>query len=1848
MAVLDPREIPNGTYTLQLTAWSIDGSSASGARLVSIDRPGSKIGEFELSFDDLTVPIGNLPITIRRTYNTNRAAQNGDFGHGWKLDILGVNLKTSVDTDVDGYAGFQPAFKHGSQITVTMPDGSKENFLIKAVPVDDGGLNVGGILGLANLWELEIESLSGTKSTLSLVGRDAGGYVSVTDDGGPYDGEFRVSGIPFHPGSRQWEIDYQLRLRDGTVFLIDGDTGELTSIRTPTGGRISVTNDEIAAFDGNNTPLTRIQIERNDPTGRITKVIDPKGHEIVYQYDNSGDLVSVTNRENEQTTLYYSIDENGAPFSPAHFLSRIEGPGGVRILQATFTPDGKLESLTDGAESSASFTYDLGSTNGGTIETVTNNGTDTQVYRNARGDVERRIERVDSNRFRITDYETTYHDEINTPSSRDVQSYKEGVALEVAAAGFTEANATATTTIWQSQTEYDVDGSILSVTDALGNVTNFGPYDAFGNPEAIEDPLHNTTYNLFNPETGQLVWTKAPDGSVTELRYDTAGNLEKTFQLGIDGALVTMAYNAEGRLHQTQNIDGHSTFYSYDDNGNLASTSYFWDDPNTPIIENVEIRSQSIHDNDDRLTSAQRYINDTLASTSQTSYDDRGQVESTTDENGGMSWTIYDLRGLQIASISTAKDNSGTAKYVISQSAYDNNGRLIASTDPYEIATTAVDPENFTGLVGAAVPGSRTTYDLLGRVVATERLQSVKIDIIQRDPNAAVNPNELQSVLDPLAQESFAVPAVSTTVYDDQGRVKYSTTSLGARTDFYYDVAGRQIAVLGPVVRIGTNDNIRGVTTYVYDATGRLLESRTNVAVDIDTLVAADLENPSDPLRPRFDIFAAIASTDEQITNYQYDAVGRQTAAIGPVVTMLIDGQPEDVRIRTETVYDKLGRRVAQRENIFQVEMAVNDSDVLETTYEYDDAGRLAAVNLPAVDIRHLHIPSVTASTAHPRYEYGYDQYGNQTRITTNALLVGSAVIYLRKTAAGTDYVAYQRSLAEDFDPARLTDTTSTVFTYDAQHRQITRTLPLGVSSATVGDFEERWFYSDEIPQGTGIDTVGYGQLAYSIDFEGRITSYLYDNTPAGGGRQSSMRYYGQVPLGQAPTLQYLRVTLDPMTPSTEILTTYDTLGRVVEVTGPGVRTASYDFDEFGQLDIETLPEGTIHYDYDDATGLLDRLWTDDSDLVYDYDSLGRMTSVNADTASAVVYTYDLVGNLNTVTTGNASQNVTEVVTDYDYDRANRLVQLTQTSGGATQLAKYSYQLDLLGRRTHAIEEKLGQAENTTIDWFYDDLGRLVEERFDGPGETLDYLDHYQFDLVGNRLRKTHDTDLGGAVADPTVDRAIQYFYDDNDRLLREVQSDGVGAVKSKTFYEYDDATTIGYGGSQTQLRRKTITDPIDQIVSEIAYSYNDRGRLEEVSGNQEGGAAFAQRYAYNHNGIRIEVRELDPTNGSVISTSTFLIAERNPTGYAQVLEETKADSQGTEQTTYLLGHDVVAQTTAGVTQFLLADGHGSTRALVDTNGAIISGQQYDYDAYGNPVGLWTVATAGTSLLYSGEWTDIETSWQYLRARFYDPNTGRFNRVDPFTGNNSDPQSLHKYLYVHAEPVGNADPSGLVTIASVVSSINARAQTFGRVTQAIGRAYTAVDRVQTAIETIQFLQTLSNGNIYSILRQQINNYLSHFRNNPLQGARKLFSQSFWSDAAESMSRNALKIANEIIIRPQLLKGIQSILNRNRRPRIVLLLPIPDGIPFPFSRVIRLPISIDFAGKKVGISVQLGRGPKKHGTVWGISFQPDGFRDPQPLFRMDYHNFHRPQPGDSHVRWQDPQDSQFHFHVYDQI
>jgi RHS repeat-associated protein len=149
-----------------------------------------------------------------------------------------------------------------------------------------------------------------------------------------------------------------------------------------------------------------------------------------------------------------------------------------------------------------------------------------------------------------------------------------------------------------------------------------------------------------------------------------------------------------------------------------------------------------------------------------------------------------------------------------------------------------------------------------------------------------------------------------------------------------------------------------------------------------------------------------------------------------------------------------------------------------------------------------------------------------------------------------------------------------------------------------------------------------------------------------------------------------------------------------------------------------------------------------------------------------------------------------------------------------------------------------------------------------------------------------------------------------------------------------------------------------------------------------------------------------------------------NHTGYAQVLEEYTAAGLAKS---YLLGDDVLGQSTSAVsfqTSYLLSDGHGSTRLLADSAGAITD--RMSYDAYGIKLGTSSTVLSpqASDLGYSGEQYDNSLQMAYHRARYYDQSAGLWNRLDPYSGNHSDPQSLHKYAFCHQDPVNGIDPTG--------------------------------------------------------------------------------------------------------------------------------------------------------------------------------------------------------------------------------
>jgi RHS repeat-associated protein len=117
------------------------------------------------------------------------------------------------------------------------------------------------------------------------------------------------------------------------------------------------------------------------------------------------------------------------------------------------------------------------------------------------------------------------------------------------------------------------------------------------------------------------------------------------------------------------------------------------------------------------------------------------------------------------------------------------------------------------------------------------------------------------------------------------------------------------------------------------------------------------------------------------------------------------------------------------------------------------------------------------------------------------------------------------------------------------------------------------------------------------------------------------------------------------------------------------------------------------------------------------------------------------------------------------------------------------------------------------------------------------------------------------------------------------------------------------------------------------------------------------------------------------------------------------------------------------VTTYFLQDGLGSTTGLTDDDGAMTA--TYQYDVFG---ALKTqTGEADTNWRFTGELNDssMGRSLYYLRARYYDPATGRFLSRDPFLGFPASPQSQNRYAYNVDDPVNLTDPYGLCGLRSL-------------------------------------------------------------------------------------------------------------------------------------------------------------------------------------------------------------------------
>ncbi|HVS06113.1 MAG TPA: RHS repeat-associated core domain-containing protein [Candidatus Dormibacteraeota bacterium] len=162
---------------------------------------------------------------------------------------------------------------------------------------------------------------------------------------------------------------------------------------------------------------------------------------------------------------------------------------------------------------------------------------------------------------------------------------------------------------------------------------------------------------------------------------------------------------------------------------------------------------------------------------------------------------------------------------------------------------------------------------------------------------------------------------------------------------------------------------------------------------------------------------------------------------------------------------------------------------------------------------------------------------------------------------------------------------------------------------------------------------------------------------------------------------------------------------------------------------------------------------------------------------------------------------------------------------------------------------------------------------------------------------------------------------------------------------------------------------------------------------------------------------------------------------------------------------------------YLHQDQLGSTRFLTDGSGSTVA--TYGYDPYGNLTAL--TGNVGTAIGFAGQYTDAETGFQYLQARYYDPLTGQFVSKDPITWATGRP-----YGYTAGNPTNFVDPSGLDQLHDIWNFLSNWATPIGLLASVASLVFGLIpplfglsvffDLLSTAMSVVQAINDAASGN----------------------------------------------------------------------------------------------------------------------------------------------------------------------------
>ena len=351
----------------------------------------------------------------------------------------------------------------------------------------------------------------------------------------------------------------------------------------------------------------------------------------------------------------------------------------------------------------------------------------------------------------------------------------------------------------------------------------------------------------------------------------------------------------------------------------------------------------------------------------------------------------------------------------------------------------------------------------------------------------------------------------------------------------------------------------------------------------------------------------------------------------------------------------------------------------------------------------------------------------------------------------------------------------------------------------------------------------------------------------------------------------------------------------------------AFTYDANGNLETHTLATGfVLTYGYDSMDRIVEITGSEGERKSYTYDALGNVTSMTDGEGNITWYAYTLSGQLAKVTDALGNE------TEYRYDVCDRLIEIrqygaegslkgdTEVSGmdaefleaerqnGRKRLCQITrYTRDLRGQVTETVDA-LGQKETYTYDKKGQLLGKLDKEGYltkyaytkQGDLSGIQYADGKEVKLSYNPLRQLIEIQdwLGNTRITPdALGRAEKVQYPDG----REV-SYTYGKAGERRSITYPDGKTVFYGYDE-QLRLSKLKegdsiitygyDPVGRLCekqfpngTKTTYRYDRKDQLTELLHQDQGGILDRYTYLYDllghKTGITKERRGLERESG--------------------------------------------------------------------------------------------------------------------------------------------------------------------------------------------------------------------------------------------------------------------------------------------------------------------------------------------------------------------------------------------------